>query len=83
MEYEPRGVQGRAPIVGEGAAYSRTVTAYDLGFRITPACKLAFQGTHPPDTLFPFLLGMAVSFIDGLCGLVEIMKVTQLVWDLG
>ncbi len=83
MECEPRGFQGRSPIIGEGAAYRRTVTTYDLGFRITPACKLAFQGTHPPDTLFQFLLSMAVSFINGLCGLAEIMKVAQLVWDLG
>jgi len=82
-EYEPRGCQGRAPIVGEGAADRGTVTAYDLGFRIIPACELAFQGTHPPDTLFPCLLGMAVSFRDGLCGLAEIRKVTQLVWERG
>ena len=83
IEYEPRGCQGRAPIVGEGAAYRCPVPAYDLGFRIIPACALAFPWTHPPDTLFQCLLGMTVSVIDGLCGLAERMQVTKLVWELG
>jgi hypothetical protein len=83
MECEPRGVQGRAPIVGEGAVYGRTGAPYDLDFRITPACELSFKGAHPPDPLFQCLLGMAVGFIDGLCSLAERRKVTELVWDVG
>ena len=83
MEFEPRGVQGRAAIVREGTAHGRTVAPHDFGLRVTPSCEAPFNGAYPADTLFQFFLGMAVGLIDGLGCLAEVMEVTELVRHLG
>ena len=83
MEFEPRGVQGWPAIVREGTAHGRTGAPHDFGFRITPSFEAPFNGAYPTDTLFEFFLGMAVSVINGLRRLAEIMEVTQVVWYIG
>ena len=83
MEFEPRGLQGWAAIIGEGTPYSRTVAPYDFGFRVTPSFEAPFDGAYPTDTFFQFFLGMAVGFINGLRRLAEVMEVTELVWHMG
>jgi hypothetical protein len=83
VEFEPRGFQGWASIIGEGTPHGRTVAPHDFGFRITPAFEAPFNGADPTDTFFEVFLGMAVSVINGLRCLAEIMEVTQLVWHIG
>ena len=83
MEFEPRGFQGWASIIREGTPHGRTVTPHDFGFRITPSFEAPFDGAYPTDTFFPFFLGMAVGFINGLRRLAEVMEVTELVWHMG
>ena len=83
MEFEPRGLQGWASIIRKGTPHGRTVAPHDFGFRITPSFEAPFNGAYPTDTLFACFLGMTVGVINGLCRLVEIMEVTELVWHIG
>jgi hypothetical protein len=83
MEFEPRGFEGWTSIVRECTAHGRTVAPHHVGFRVAPSCEAPFDGAYPADPFFQFFLGMMVSFIYGLCGLTEIMEVTELVGHLG
>ena len=65
------------------AAHGRTVAPYHFSFRVAPSFKAPFDGTDPTDTFFQCFLGMTVRFIHGLCGLTEIMEVTELVGHCG
>jgi hypothetical protein len=83
MEFEPRGVQGRASIIREGTADRGTVPTHHLGFRPAPSCEAPFDRAYPTDTLLELFLRMTVSLINGLGCLAEVVKVTQLVRHIG
>ena len=79
MEFEPRGFQGWASIIRQGAAHRATVAPHDFRLAVGPPLKLSFQRTDTPHPLFQDFLGMAIGFIDGLGGFTQIMELTQLV----
>jgi hypothetical protein len=83
MEFESRGIQGWASIVRERAAHGCTVAPHNFGFRVAPSCEAPFDGAYPAHTLLQFFLGMAVGFLNGLRGLLEIVEVTELVRHRG
>jgi hypothetical protein len=83
VEFEPRGVQGRVPIIREGTADRSTVTSHHRGFRTALACEAPFDGAYPADTLLELFLGMTVHLINGLGRLAEVVEVAQLVRHIG
>ena len=83
MELEPGSRQRRAAIIGEGTPDGATVAPYDLGLGIGASLHGPFQGAHTADVFFEDLLGMAVGLIDRLGRFVQVVKVTELVGDLG
>jgi hypothetical protein len=83
MKPEPGGIQGRAAIVGEGPAHGTAVAPHNFRLEIRSAFELPFDGAHPADAFFQFLLGMPVCFLDGLGGFAQIMEVTQLMRHMG
>jgi hypothetical protein len=82
MELEARGDEGWGPIISERTAHRTAIAAHDLGFRVRARFQLAFNGAHPADPLFQFLLGVAVGLIDGLGSFADVVKVAQLVGDI-
>ena len=83
MELEPGSRQRRSAIVGERTPDGATVAPNDLGLGIGMSLHGPFQGAHTADVFFEDLLGMAVGLIDRLGRFVQVVKVTQLVRDLG
>jgi hypothetical protein len=83
MQLEPCGCQRGAAIISEGTADGTTIAPDHLGFGVVLGLHLAFNGTDAAYVLFECFFGVAIGFIDGLSGLTEIMKMTELVRHLG
>jgi hypothetical protein len=83
VELETGSRQRRAAIIGEGAPDGAAVAPDDLGLGIAVSLHGPFQGAHATDVFFEDLFGMAVRLLDRLSCLAQVMKVTQLVRDLG
>jgi len=83
VEFQPRGFQRRPSIIREGTAHGRTIASDDLGFWVASFCKASFNGSYTADTFLEFFFGMPVRLIDGFCGFMEIMEVTELMRHLG
>jgi hypothetical protein len=65
-------------IIGERAVHGTDIATGDFGFGVRTFVQLACKRAHAAHPFFQCLLGMAISFIDGLGGFPQIVKVTQL-----
>jgi hypothetical protein len=83
VELETSSCQRRSAIVGEGTPDGAAVAPEDLGLGIGASLRGPCQGTHATDVFFEDLFGMTVRLSDRLGRFAQVVKVTQLVGDLG
>src|SRR5262249_56692752 len=79
VHLQPRGLQRRATVVGDGTAHRVTVTPDRLGFGISTLLHLTLEGPDATDPLFQFLLCMAIGFMGRSSRLTPVVGLAELV----
>jgi hypothetical protein len=83
LQVEPAGVERGVAAIARRPADRRTVTADDFGFRIGPVFDGPLDGPHPAHPLAQFFLRVPVRFPNRPAGFPQIMKLTELMRDVG
>jgi len=82
VQGEARQLQRWLAIIRERAAYRQAVAADRFCNGIGAGCHSLFDRAHTAYVFLQLSLGMPVGFRDWLGGLLEVMILAQLVWDL-
>src|SRR5690349_17078374 len=83
VQLQPRGGQGRAAIVCEGAANSGAVPLDDARGTIGAILDAPLDGPYAAHGLLEHFLGVTVGLEDGTSGFTQVMKVAKLVRNAG
>ena len=78
VQLQPRGLQGRAAVVGHGRAGRRAVAPDRVGLGIVAALEPPLDRPDAPDLLLELDLGVAIGFVDRRGGLSKIMGLAEL-----
>src|SRR3954466_4527841 len=70
-------------VVGQGAPHRCTVALHDLRLRVGAALDPALDRLNPAHRLLQLFLGMPVGLKDRQGCLPQVMKMAQLMWDIG
>jgi hypothetical protein len=83
LQVEPAGVERGVATIAQRPTDRRTVPPDDLGFRIGPVLDGPLDRPYPTHPLAQFFLRVPVRFPNRPSGFPQIMKLTELMRDVG